>query len=83
MTYATPEQRRAALAARRVRPDLAQKQDESGHGTWKTYSYWLCRCELCAQAARIQDQRYQQARKDARAKKEAALAERWARGEDV
>lgn len=39
--------------ARRSRPDLADRQNESGHGVRKTYNYWFCRCDDCTEANNI------------------------------
>jgi len=49
----SPRIKRARVSAaqeRRNRPDLEQRQDESGHGNRKTYGYWFCRCVPCKDA---------------------------------
>lgn len=79
----TRQGRRDKDARRRARPDLAQKQDESGHGIDKTYRYWFCRCQPCTDAATLASSRFVLRNRVQREQTEAELADRWARGEDV
>lgn len=60
--------RQNTVARRRERPDLQQKQDESGHGNRRTYAYWFCRCAKCRRA----NMRYCKVNKIAKARSNAA-----------
>jgi hypothetical protein len=60
----TPFSRQTEALRRLARPDLKERQDESGHGIRRTYVYWYCRCPLCTRANMREIKKQRMSRKD-------------------